>query len=180
MSTVTNELFECVWPFCGVGAQRVNLLKNNYWINLLSKSVKWNTKLILFSLENLHHTIVSSSCFMFQSIIFSLTGSLIDDTSNKPLYLLIRPTNHNIGWFWLIHSHKKRKDTLETWAIYIEIYGIFKFTQQPKTQGINFKNMASSKGNLLLAGASHAIIDKIQADMFQIAIKWNWKWIFID
>ena len=39
--------------------------------------------------------------------------------------------------------------------------------------------MASSEGNQLLAGASHAIIDKTQADMLQIAMKWNWKWIFI-
>ena len=24
MSAVADELFECVWPFCGVGAERVN------------------------------------------------------------------------------------------------------------------------------------------------------------
>ena len=39
--------------------------------------------------------------------------------------------------------------------------------------------MASSEGNQLLAGAFHAIMDKIEADILQIAKKWNWKWIFM-
>ena len=37
----------------------------------------------------------------------------------------------------------------------------------------------SSEGDQLLAGAFHAIMEKIEADILQIAKKWNWKWIFI-
>ena len=40
--------------------------------------------------------------------------------------------------------------------------------------------MASSEEDQLPAGAFHAIIDKMEADILQIAKKWNWKWIFID
>ena len=35
--------------------------------------------------------------------------------------------------------------------------------------------MASSKGDELLAGAFYATLDKIEADILQIAKKWNWK-----
>ena len=35
--------------------------------------------------------------------------------------------------------------------------------------------MASSEGDPLLAGAFHAILDKIKADILQITKKWNWK-----
>ena len=39
--------------------------------------------------------------------------------------------------------------------------------------------MASSEGDQRLAGSFYAIMDKIEADILQIAKKWNWKWIFI-
>ena len=39
--------------------------------------------------------------------------------------------------------------------------------------------MISSEGDQLLTGAFHAIMEKIEADILQIAKKWNWKWIFI-
>ena len=39
--------------------------------------------------------------------------------------------------------------------------------------------MASSEGDQLLAGAFHAIMDKIEVNILQIAKKWNWKWISI-
>ena len=35
--------------------------------------------------------------------------------------------------------------------------------------------MASSEGNQLLIGAFHAIMDKAEADILQIAKKWTWK-----
>ena len=35
--------------------------------------------------------------------------------------------------------------------------------------------MASPEGEQLLVGAFHAIMDKIEADILQIAKKWNWK-----
>ena len=37
--------------------------------------------------------------------------------------------------------------------------------------------MTSSEGNQLLAGAFHAIMDEIDADILQIAKESNWKWI---
>ena len=49
----------------------------------------------------------------------------------------------------------------------------------PKHRGSILRNMANSEGDQLLAGAFHAIMDKIEADILQIAKKWNWKWIFI-
>ena len=39
--------------------------------------------------------------------------------------------------------------------------------------------MESSEGDQLLAGASHAIMDEIEADILAIAKKWNLKLIFI-
>ena len=36
--------------------------------------------------------------------------------------------------------------------------------------------MASSEGNQVPSGASHVIMDKIEADILQIAKKWNKKW----
>ena len=54
------------------------------------------------------------------------------------------------------------------------LFGILKFTEQPKTPGLNFKNMASSEGDQLLVGTFHPIMDKIEADVLQIAKKWNW------
>ena len=35
--------------------------------------------------------------------------------------------------------------------------------------------MASSEGDKVLAGAFHAVMDKIEAGILQIAKKWNWK-----
>ena len=39
--------------------------------------------------------------------------------------------------------------------------------------------MASSEGDQLLAAEFHTIIDEIEADILQIAKKWNWKLIFL-
>ena len=55
---------------------------------------------------------------------------------------------------------------------------MFKFTEQLKTPWINIKNMAISKGDQLLAADFHALMDKIAADILQIAKKWNWKLTF--
>ena len=35
--------------------------------------------------------------------------------------------------------------------------------------------MASSEGDKVLVGAFHAVMDKIEAGILQIAKKWNWK-----
>ena len=65
-----------------------------------------------------------------------------------------------------IHSHKKRKDCLETVNIYIKISFVSRnLPNRQKHQGSIFKNMASSKGGQIIGGAFHAIIDKIEADM---------------
>ena len=37
------------------------------------------------------------------------------------------------------HSHKKRKDGLETRAVIVEISVMLKFTERPKTPGITLK-----------------------------------------
>ena len=76
-------------------------------------------------------------------------------------------------WFNVGHSHKKRKDSLETWAIYKEIS-----MNCPKHRGSLLKSMAGSERDQLLARTFDAIMDKIEADLLQIIKKWNWKWIF--
>ena len=76
------------------------------------------------------------------------------------------------------HSHKKQKDSLETQTVYIEIYlTSWNLLNIPKRRGSNLRNIASSEGSHLVAGAFHVIVDKIEADILQIAKKWNWKWI---
>ena len=78
------------------------------------------------------------------------------------------------------YSHKKRKDSLETWAVYIETPWVSWGILGPKHRGSILKNnMAGSEENQLLAGAFHAIMGKIEAGILQIAKKWNWKWIFM-
>ena len=78
------------------------------------------------------------------------------------------------------HSHKKRKDGLEAWAVYIEITLIsWNLLNGPKHWGSILKNMGSSQGDQLHEGAFHAIMGKIEAGLLQIAKKWNWKWIFM-
>ena len=80
----------------------------------------------------------------------------------------------------LKHSLKKRRDSLETRAVYIEISLVsWNLPNGPKHRGSILKNMASSEGDQLLAGAFHAIMGKIEAGILQIAKKWNWKWIFM-
>ena len=81
---------------------------------------------------------------------------------------------------WKNHSHKKRRDGLEAWAVYIEIPLIsWNLLNGPKHRGSILKNMASSQGDQLHEGAFHAIMGKIEAGLLQIAKKWNWKWIFM-
>ena len=75
---------------------------------------------------------------------------------------------------------KKQKDTLETWAVYREISLVsWELLNGPKQRGSILRNMVNSEGDQLLAGALHAIMEKIEADTLQIAKKWNWIWIFI-
>ena len=40
LSAIADELFECVWPFCGVGAERVNIYKLLI-LELLLKSINY-------------------------------------------------------------------------------------------------------------------------------------------
>ena len=76
------------------------------------------------------------------------------------------------------HSRKKRKNSLETRAIYIEISMVsWNLPNGPKHRGSIFRNMASSEGNQQHAKAFHATMDKTVTDILQIAKKWNWKWI---
>ena len=76
------------------------------------------------------------------------------------------------------HSHKKRKDSLEIRAVCTEISMVsWNLPNGPKHRGSFLKNMTRSDGDLLLTGAFHATMDKIEADVLQIAKKWNWKWI---
>ena len=37
--------------------------------------------------------------------------------------------------------------------------------------------MAGAKEDQLLGGYVYTILDKIEADMFQVTKRWSWKWI---
>ena len=74
----------------------------------------------------------------------------------------------------LNHSHKKRKDSLETRAVYTEILVVsWNLPNILKYRGSILRNMASFEIDQVLAGAFHVIMDKIEADILQIAKKWN-------
>ena len=74
----------------------------------------------------------------------------------------------------------RNENSLETWAVYIEISLVsWNLPNGLRHWGSILRNMASSEGNQLLIGAFHAIMDKTEADILQIAKKWTWKWIFI-
>ena len=76
----------------------------------------------------------------------------------------------------LNHSHKKRKDSLETRAVYTEISVVsWNLPNILKYRGSILRNMASFEIDQVLAGAFHVIMDKIEADILQIAKLWNWK-----
>ena len=53
------------------------------------------------------------------------------------------------------------------------LFGILKFTEWPTTLGIILRNMKRSVEDQLLAGNFYAIMDKIKADILQIAKKWH-------
>ena len=76
----------------------------------------------------------------------------------------------------LNHSHTKRKDSLETQAIYIEISVVsWNLPNGPKHQGSILRNMASFKTDQVVLGVFRAIMDKTEADILQIAKNWKWK-----
>ena len=78
------------------------------------------------------------------------------------------------------HIHKKRKNSLDTRAVYIEVSLLsWNLPHVPKIWGSILRNTGSSVADQPLAGALHAVIDKIEGDILQTAIKLNWIWIFI-
>ena len=113
-----------------------------------------------------------------QSFLFSMNSQLsflnvtsIDfKVSSYPTLL--------IPWFVNFrHSHKTRKDSLEKWVVYIEIGLVsWNLLNSPKHRGSILRNMASFEEDQQLAGAFHAIMDKIEADILHDAKKWDWKW----
>ena len=107
------------------------------------------------------------------------------ETSSRPLLVLflkkaLYKVKVNVQYLSFNHSQKKRKISLETRPVYIEISIVsWSLPNGTKHLGLFLKNVASSKGDQLLTGAFHAIKDKTDADILQIAKKLNWKWIFI-
>lgn len=52
---------------------------------------------------------------------------------------------------------------------------MLKFTKRSKHRGSFLKNMTYFRGDKLFAGAFFVVMDRIEADMLQIAKKWNKK-----
>ena len=79
------------------------------------------------------------------------------------------------------HSHSKRKDSLETRAVYIEICMLcWNLVNGPEHRGSFLDNKAWTKGNKLLQIYLHAILDKVEADILQIIKEWNRKRIVLQ
>ena len=77
-------------------------------------------------------------------------------------------------------SHKKQKDSLETWAVHIKICMLYwNLTSGPKHRGSFYDNIPCAKGDQPLGGDLHSVLDKIEPDVLQIRKKWNRKWIRI-
>ena len=75
------------------------------------------------------------------------------------------------------HSLKKRKDSLETWTVLIEISILsWNLPNGLKHRGSLFNKMAFSEGNQPLESDYHALVDEINPGMLQYTKKWNWKW----
>ena len=76
------------------------------------------------------------------------------------------------------HSHKKRKDSPETWAVLKEMSMLcWNIPSGPKHRGSLRKNTAYSEGKNLFVWNFRANLDETNADMVQFTKRWNWKWI---
>ena len=76
------------------------------------------------------------------------------------------------------HSHKKRKNTLETRAVLTEISIFIEIYRAAQNTEDHFnKNMALPEGNKLFLGDLRANVDEINTDMVQFTKRWTWKWI---
>ena len=72
----------------------------------------------------------------------------------------------------LYHSHKTRKDSLETRAVHIKIYALcWNLANCPRQKGWFFQNLACTKGDQPGGSNFHNILDKIEADRLQITRK---------
>ena len=101
-------------------------------------------------------------------------------SGDDPLKILVKDKFHLLASLVknvLIHSHRKRKDSLETRAVlkalrHVEIY------RAARNTGNHFKKIwLSPKRMSCLAGNFRANMDKTNADMVQLIKRWNWKWI---
>ena len=78
----------------------------------------------------------------------------------------------------LNHSHKKRKDSLETRVVLTEIFMLcWNLPSGPRHRGSLQKNIAFPEESKLSAGDFRANLDETNADMVQFTKRWNWKWI---
>ena len=77
-----------------------------------------------------------------------------------------------------VYTHKKRKYSLETRAVLIEIWNYFEIYHAAQTTGDHFKKTwLSLKGNSYLQVIFRANLDKTNADMVQFIKRWDWEWV---
>ena len=76
-------------------------------------------------------------------------------------------------WFsGSLDSHKKQKDSLETWVVYIEITLVFwDLLNGPKQSESILWSMASSEGDQLITGAFHAIYGLNRARLIYLKLQ---------
>ena len=60
-------------------------------------------------------------------------------------------------------------------SLHRNLYSMLKFTKRSKHRGSFLKNMTYFGGDKLFADAFFVVMDRIEADMLQIAKKWNKK-----
>ena len=130
----------------------------------LSRNSFWNLQ---FYFGNTQHTFTFFQDLLeFLDVIWAITAELLYYKG----YHFICFNNFN-------HSHKKRKDGLETQVVLIENFMLcWNLASSPKHQGsLQKKTMTLPEGKKLIAGAFCANLDETNHDMVQFTKRWNWK-----
>ena len=127
----------------------------------------------------------SGLSFVFESCLLICTGLSFVFTrlirmhsSCHSSVILVIPFCYDQKTLSLNHSHKKRKDSLETRAVLKEIFMLcWNLENGPKHRGWLQKNIAFPEVNKLFTSDFRANLNETNADMIQFIKSWNWKWI---
>ena len=124
------------------------------------------------------HHFLTTCFFLWPKIILRFTRSY------SPIYPKLLHILHSLSYqstkICEFHSHKKRRDSLETRAILTEIFMLcWNLPSGSKHRRLlQKKNIDFPEGNKLLAGDFRANMNETNADIVHFTKRWSWKWIF--